>query len=247
MRYDSFAAGLPLLFVLLQTPVAEKTPDRAPCRPCASDTHGTILSIRADLQEAFRLSTTTEDCSGDEHLEICRAIEGLLEQAFEGLEAVFAEAVSEGAIDCIGCDPGPYVRPLFGPFESVAELLQDRGYAELRGRYRRMQQELELWKGYRCCGEKAARAGSGRNREMEARAALTEKCGTNFEKNRQELRQVVRMPGDRDGCYQSRACRDATERDGQLIQAGFWTYDGEYWYVWGQRRTPRGEWVSCEK
>jgi len=81
---------------------------------------------------------------------------------------------------------------------------------------------------------------------MEARAALSEKCGTNFERNRQGLRQVVRMPGDRDGCYQSRACRDAADYNGQFMEAGYWTYDGEYWYVWSQRLTPRGDWVPCD-
>ena len=67
---------------------------------------------------------------------------------------------------------------------------------------------------------------------MEARAALTEKCSANFEKNRSGLRQVVRMPGDREGCFQSRACREATQHNGQFMEAGFWTYDGEYWYIW---------------
>ena len=49
------------------------------------------------------------------------------------------------------------------------------------------------------------------------------------------------------GCYQSRACRDATQHNGQFLEGGFWTYDGEYWYVWSKRRTPRGDWVSCNR
>jgi hypothetical protein len=80
---------------------------------------------------------------------------------------------------------------------------------------------------------------------MEARAALTEKCSANFEKNRSGLKQVVRMPGDREGCFQSRACREATQHNGQFMEAGFWTYDGEYWYIWTKRRTPRGDWIDC--
>ena len=44
------------------------------------------------------------------------------------------------------------------------------------------------------------------------------------------------VPDDRPGCYQSRACRDATVYKGYQTQAGFWTYDGEYWYVWEERR-----------
>ena len=110
-----------------------------------------------------------------------------------------------------------------------------------------MRQDMELWRGYSCCGAgRAARSRRPANREMNARAALDEKCGPTFQRNRQGLRQVVRMPDDRDGCYQSRACRAASEYNGQLIEAGFWTYDGEYWYIWGERLTPRGQWISCD-
>ena len=136
-------------------------------------------------------------------------------------------------------------RLVLSSFEMLGQTLVDRGYSEFVGKQVRMQQELELWKGYSCCGAKGQRARPSRNREMDARAVLTEKCGENFEKNRSGLKQVVRMPGDREGCFQSRACRDATQHNGQFMEGGFWTYDGEYWYIWTKRRTPRGDWVDC--
>lgn len=230
----------PILLLLGQSPESEPS-----CPPCGGNDHAGVTAVRQALQEAFTLSMTVPDCSGVENFETCRTIEGLVEEAFESLDAVVAEGEAGGSIDCVSCNPRPHLSPLFSSLELVAEALVERGYSELAGKKARMEQEIQLWKGYSCCGQSASRATPTRNRERDARAMLNEKCGVNFQKNRQGLRQVVRIPGDRQGCFQSRACRDATQRNGQFIEAGFWTYDGEYWYVWEQRLTPRGEWVEC--
>ena len=174
-------------------------------------------------------------------------MEALLTEAFEDLRDVVAEGETAGSLECIACDPRPRLQPLFGTWTAVATLLlEDKQFDEFGVDRQRMLQEIGLWSAYRCCGTPEEKARPSRNREMDARAVLIEKCGTNFERNRQKLRQVVRMPGDRTGCFQSRACRSATEHNGAFIEAGFWTYDGEYYYIWGERRTPRGDWVTCD-
>ncbi len=102
----------------------------------------------------------------------------------------------------------------------------------------------------RCCTAEATERRPGGpkppDREHDVRAVLTEKCGADFVDNRRGLRQVMRAPGDREGCYQSRACRKTESREGLAMEAGFWTYDGEYWYIWAERRTPQGDWVTCD-
>lgn len=240
MRHTLRAIPAPLMLFFLQG----TGPDQA-CPPCGGDDHPGIATVRQKLEEAFRLSMVAPDCRGVENLQNCRAIEGLLEEAFDALDAVVAEGEASGSIDCVGCDPKPHLSPLFSSFEVVAGALVDRGYGEFAGKKARMEQEIQFWKGYSCCGSSGTRGRPPRNREMDARAVLIEKCGENFEKNRRGLRHVVRIPGDRNGCFQSRACREATEHEGQLIEAGYWTYDGEYWYVWEKRRTPRGDWIDC--
>lgn len=240
MQGLTLALSSPLLLLLLQDPGPGES-----CPPCGADDPTGVSIVREKLQEAFNLSMTVPDCRGVENLDACRTIEGLLEEAFESLDTVVAEGEAGGSIDCVTCDPRPHLSPLFSSLELVAETLVERGYSELAGKKARMEQEIQLWKGYSCCGQRRTRATPTRNREMDARAMLNEKCGVNFEKNRQGLRQVVRIPGDRQGCFQSRACREATQRKGHFMEAGYWTYDGEYWYVWEQRLTPRGEWVEC--
>ena len=231
----------PMVLLLMKSAEPEEG-----CLPCGGDNHRGVAVVRDKLQEAFRLSMTVPDCDGaDNNLVTCRSIEGLLEEAFDTLDGVVAEGEAAGSIDCVSCDPRPQLSPLFSSFETVAAVLVDRGYTEFAAKQMRMQQEIELWKGYSCCAAKGTRARPRRNREMEARAVLTEKCSANFEKNRRGLKQVVRMPGDREGCFQSRACRDATQHNGQFMEAGFWTYDGEYWYIWEKRKTPRGDWIDC--
>ncbi len=235
----------PLVLLLMQSaePAKPAKLDET-CLPCGGDDHRGVAVVRDKLQEAFRLSMTVPDCDGADNLETCRSIEGLLEEAFDTLDGVVAEGEAAGSIDCVSCDPRPHLSPLVASFETVAAVLIDRGYTEFAAKQMRMHQEIELWKGYSCCTAKA-NPRPRKNREMEARAVLTEKCGANFEKNRSRLKQVVRMPGDRPGCYQSRACRDATQYNGQFMEAGFWTYDGEYWYIWEDRKTPRGNWIDC--
>lgn len=237
--------SLALMMLLLASQQAEEP---EPCLPCGGAAHagaGEVASVRDTLQDAFARSMTVPNCAGADHLEQCRAIETLLEEAFEGLRKTVSAGETGGSIDCIRCDPAPHLFPLFDSFDAVADLIVGRGYDEFTGKLRRMRQDLALWRGYTCCGSTGTRRRPARNREMEARAALNEKCGPTFERNRQGLRQVVRMPDDRDGCYQSRACRDATQYNGQFLEAGFWTYDGEYWYIWSDRRTPRGDWTTC--
>jgi hypothetical protein len=230
----------PLIALLLQSVEPEET-----CLPCGGANHPGVASVRHNLQEAFGLSMTVPDCDGVDRFATCRAIETHLEEAFETLTSVVAEGEAAGSIDCVTCDPKPILSPLMSSFNAVADVLIARGYIEFSGKQARMQQDIQLWEGYSCCLTKGTRAPRPRNREMDARAALEEKCGPNFEKNRSGLRQVVRMPGDREGCFQSRACRDATQHEGQFMDAGFWTYDGEYWYIWKERRTPRGDWIEC--
>ena len=243
MRRNVFTGIHAILLLWLQA--AEPQPEEA-CLACGAENHAGVMAVREKLAEAFRLSMTIPDCDGTENYQTCRSIEGLLDETFETLDEIVAEGENSGSIDCIACDPKPHLSPLFASFETLSGVLVERGYAEFVGKQRRMQQEVELWKGYRCCGALGTRAPPARNREMEARSVLGEKCGVNFEKNRQGLRQVVRMPGDREGCFQSRACPEATQHNGQFNEAADWTYDGEYWYIWAERRTPRGEWIDCD-
>jgi hypothetical protein len=189
---------------------------------------------------------TLPDCRGAANLQSCRQAEGLLAEAFAALEAIVSEHRAEGA-SCLSCDPRASLAPLIEGLVALGRLLAQKGYEDFAPFLARMEQSFDEWKGYTCCAAPVSKNGSGPgNREEDARAVLVEKCGKDFVENRRGLRQVVRMPGDQVGCYQSRACREASSYKGQLMEAGFWTYDGEYWYVWAERRSPRGEWVSCE-
>jgi len=136
--------------LLMQTPTqqdAEQT-----CLPCGGGGHPDVATVRDHLEEAFSLSMTVADCNGADHLETCRDIEGALENAFETLDRLVAEGEADGSIDCVTCDPRPYLSPLYTSFETLAGVLVDRGYTEFVGKQMRMQQEIELWKGYSCCG-----------------------------------------------------------------------------------------------
>jgi hypothetical protein len=111
-----------------------------------------------------------------------------------------------------------------------------------------MEGKVAAWNQLRCCAATPERTRGPKppDREDDVRVALSTKCGPSFVDNRRGLRQVMRAPGAREGCYQSRACRKTDSYEGLAIQAGYWTYDGEYWYVWAERRTPQGDWVSCD-
>jgi hypothetical protein len=149
--------------------------------------------------------------------------------------------------ECLSCDPTLELAPVADTLTQLGRLLAERGHVDFAPALRQMEQEVESWKALRCCAdEERARASKAPDREEDARAALTEKCGAEFVDNRRGLRQVTRAPGAREGCFQSRACRKTEAYQGLAMQAGFWTYDGEYWYVWAERLTPQGEWVRCE-
>jgi hypothetical protein len=203
-------------------------------------------SARQELEAAFAVALSLPDCRGAENLESCRKLEALLSQAFESLQVVLEAGRGEGT--CLSCDPRPEVAPLASALLHLGRLLEEKGYAEFSTALRRMEGEVAAWIELGCCEAPAERTRGPRppDREDDVRVALTARCGASFVDNRRGLRQVMRAPGAREGCYQSRACRETDSYEGLAIQAGYWTYDGEYWYVWAERRTPQGEWVSCD-
>lgn len=227
---------------------AESGPPRN-CPPCGSPEDEAIQSARGALEQAFQLALSLPDCAGAENLQSCREMERLLSSAFTSLEqSVEGSRAPESSEGCLSCDPRPVVMPLLSTLAALGNLLRAKDYEEVGPSLRKMEEAVERWKGARCCGSPSRGATvdeKPRDREADARAVLLEKCGESFVDNRRGLRQVVRMPGDRQGCYQTRACRKASAYNGELMEAGFWTYDGEYWYVWAERRTPRGDWLSC--
>jgi hypothetical protein len=226
-----------------------ETKATAECRPCGSAEDGAAHSARRDLEQAFQIALTLSDCAGPEHLESCREMERHLSSAFDSLESLVDgsgdEAGAKGG--CLSCDPHTVVMPLASTLAALGRLLESKEYQEVRAPLAKMEEAVGRWKGSLCCdaGDAAARKETPRDREADVRAVLLDKCGEDFVGNRRGLRQVVRMPGDRQGCYQSRACRKPASYNGELMEAGFWTYDGEFWYVWTERRTPKGDWVSC--
>jgi hypothetical protein len=169
-----------------------------------------------------------------------------LSQAFDSLEAVVAAGEAEGT--CLSCDPRTEVAPLASALLHLGRLLEEKGYAEFSTTLHRMEGTVAAWSDLRCCAATPERIRGPKppDREDDVRIALSTKCGPGFVDNRRGLRQVMRAPGAREGCYQSRACRKTDSYEGLAIQAGYWTYDGEYWYVWAERRTPQGDWVSCD-
>lgn len=216
------------------------------CPPCGAQESDTVASARGDLEQAFQIVLKLPDCAGPDRLQSCRQMEGLLSSAFASLARFFDENRDQEASGCLSCDPDPVVMPLASTLAALGKLLESKQYEEFQPSLRKMEEAIEGWKGYRCCeaGGTAPEV-KPRDREADVLATLLEECGEDFVDNRRGLRQVVRMPGEHQGCYQSRACRKTSSNNGQLMEAGFWSYDGEYWYVWAERRTPRGDWVSC--
>lgn len=244
-----------MLLALFSLPSFQTETESEPpgeCAPCGSGESEAIAiqSAKRDLEQAFQLALSLPDCAGADNLQSCRQMESLLSSAFTSLQRLVdasrASESSEGE-GCLSCDPRPAVMPLASTLAALGGLLESKEYEEFEPALRKMEETIERWKAYRCCGSRSPgpTVEKARDREADVRAVLLEKCGESFVDNRRGLRQVVRMPGDRQGCFQTRACRKATSYNGQLMQAGFWTYDGEYWYVWAERRTPRGDWVSC--
>ncbi|HSF14294.1 MAG TPA: hypothetical protein VLK65_01935 [Vicinamibacteria bacterium] len=231
------------LVLVLSSTTASAAQD---CPPCAPPVSETVASVKRSLEEAFQLAVALTDCGGASNLNGCRRMEALLSDSFAKLEALIAESREGETSRCLGCDLQPHVAPLAAGLLALSGLLQEKGYQDFAPTAGRMQQEVELWRIYVCCGSSPADDQPGPlDRERDARTVLMEKCGPSFASNRRGLRQTIRAPGEREGCYQSRACRENASEAGLLREAGFWTYDGEYWYIWAERRTPRGDWVSC--
>lgn len=214
------------------------------CLPCAV-AEGEASSARDQLEQAFGLALTIPDCRGTDNLESCRQIEGLLLDAFGSLSSQFRSLETDAAAGCLSCDPRPQILPLARGLASVADLLEQKGYEEFGPSHDNMRRLFKAWDAYRCCGGVKADTVRPRNREEDARSVIIDKCGESYVRLRQGLRQVFRVEDDRDGCFQSRACRSATSYKGIGVEAGYWTYDGEYWYIWSQRKT-RGRWIPCD-
>jgi hypothetical protein len=217
------------------------------CGPCSAADPVAISAAKDDLKEAFALALALPDCSGAANLESCRIMERHLSDAFDSLQGVVQSRRVADTGDCLSCDPGLEVAPLAAALVQLGKLLEEKGHGDFSPALRRMEGEVALWKTLRCCAApERSRGPKPPDREEDVRFVLTEKCGSDFVDNRRGLRQVMRAPGDREGCFQSRACRKTESREGLAMEAGFWTYDGEYWYIWAERLTPQGEWVSCD-
>jgi hypothetical protein len=218
------------------------------CGACSAAEPVAISSAKEHLNAAFALTLSLPDCSGASNLESCRSVEGHLSDAFDSLRSIVENRPASEAGGCLSCDPRPEIVPFGAALVQLGKLLQEKGHDDFGPALRRMEAEVSAWKTLRCCDAAPERTRGPKppDRENDVRAVLTEKCGADFVENRRGLRQVMRAPGDRQGCFQSRACRKTESREGLAMEAGFWTYDGEYWYIWAERRTPQGEWVSCD-
>jgi hypothetical protein len=223
------------------------------CAPCREYEDHSLATAGQQLTEAFRISLEVADCSSVESDDLCREIDKLVEEVLETIYSVFNGHLEQTAPDCLTCDPGPHLWPMVDGANALITLLRekgDEGFTDSRNTFVR---NVEQWKRYRCpCSDgPVADEGSSRkvkrNREAEAREEIIRKCSEKFANGRRGLLQVFRAPDDRKGCYQSRACRGPTVYKGYQTQSGFWTYDGEYWYVWEERRATSGKWITCEK
>ncbi len=217
------------------------------CGACSAADPVAVSAAEENLKEAFALVLSLPDCAGAVNLESCRGVERHLSDAFDSLQNVVQSHRVAETEDCVSCDPRPEVAPLVAALVQLGKLLLEKGHGDFGPALRRMESEVLLWKALRCCAApERTRGPKPPDREEDVRTVLTEKCGADFVDNRRGLRQVMRAPGDREGCFQSRACRRTESREGLAMEAGFWTYDGEYWYIWAERRTPQGDWVSCD-
>ena len=222
------------------------------CPPCEEYEDSNVTGAREQLAEAFKLSLEVANCSDSDYREQCRAIETLLEETLETIGAIFDAHIEATAKNCMTCDPRPHLWPIADGVTAVVDMLADRGGEGFTDSGRALYGKLDIWKDHRCpctdestVAEKAERPVK-RNREAEARREIMSRCSEKFANGRRGLLQVFRVPNDRKGCYQSRACRPATVYKGFETKTGFWTYDGEYWYIWEERRGTGGKWVSCE-
>jgi hypothetical protein len=223
------------------------------CPPCQEHEGRSLETARLRLTEAFRLSLEVTDCSSTEDGDRCREIDKLLEEVLETVYTIFNGHLVKEAPDCLTCDPGPSLWPVVDGVHALIALLREKGDEGFTDSRNAFVDNVDLWKNHRCpCSDPATAVEDPsrsvkRNREAEARKEILAKCGEKFAYGRRGLLQVFRVPDDRPGCYQSRACRGSTVYKGYQTQAGFWTYDGEYWYIWEERRGTSGEWVTCER
>ena len=243
-KFASFA-GL----VALTASVVLATPSvfAQSCPPCGE--YETVVEKRRQLERAFSLSLTVADCLGVTNLNTCRKIEEILEDVTQGIDGIVTRNIPEGERGCVSCDPRPNLISLTHGLNSLTYFLLDNGYGDPNSTHESRLANLKEWRAYRCpcsVSESEAAAPMGvDDPEDTAREELGRKCGPNFTKRRKGLRQVLRVPDDRSGCYQSRKCRGATSYKGFDAEPGFWTYDGEYWYIWAERLGTEGDWVEC--
>jgi hypothetical protein len=214
------------------------------CLPCEKYQKWNVNAAKKKLEQAFSLSLTVPDCYGSSNLETCDKIGKLLDEVFETVDSIYVGNADQDADQCLSCDPALRLLPIANALAAMGNLMYDSGYGESALAYRT---KLSLWKRYRCpcSGPDETPAPVMSDREGEARADITERCGAGFATKRRGLRQIMRVPDDRSGCYQTRACRGAMEYRGYDVEPGFWTYDGEFWYVWAERQTRTGDWVEC--
>lgn len=223
------------------------------CPPCEEYDELSLQTARQKLTEAFRLSLEVTDCAATADGDRCREIDKLVEDVLETVYTVFNGHMVQESPDCLTCDPRRTLWPMVDGIHALIALLREKGDEGFTDSRNAFVDNIELWKNYRCpCSDEPTVAEDAprsvkRNREAEAREEIISKCGEKFVNARRGLLQVFRVPDDRPGCYQSRACRAATVYKGYQTQAGFWTYDGEYWYVWEERRGTSGEWVTCDR
>ena len=249
--FERLNRSLPMTVVLVLLFVAANAFGQE-CPPCEKHEDSNVAGAREQLAEAFKLSLEVANCSDSDYREQCRAIETLLEETLETIGAIFDAHIEATAKNCMTCDPRPHLWPIADGVTAVVNMLADRGGKGFTDSGRALYGKLDIWKDYRCpCTDEATVAEGAerpvkRNREAEARREIMSRCSEKFANGRRGLIQVFRVPKDRKGCYQSRACRPATVYKGFETKTGFWTYDGEYWYIWEERRGTGGKWISCE-
>ena len=217
------------------------------CPPCGD--YANVVEKRRQLEQAFGLSLTVPDCLGVTNLNICRKIEKILEDVTQGIDAIVTRNILEGERGCLSCDPQPNLISLSHGLNLLTDFLLDNGYGDPNSSQENRLASLKKWRAYRCpcsaSSSEGAAPTSVDDPEDTAREELMRKCGPNFTKRRKGLRQVLRVSDDRNGCYQSRKCRGTMSYKGFDAEPGFWSYDGENWYVWAERLGTDGEWTEC--
>ena len=219
------------------------------CDPCATHEDKGVDVAREKLTEAFKLALEIPDCSGTKGRTTCLEIDRLLEDVLSEVDAVFQGSVEPAEVECLSCDPTPHLWPVFDGARALMTLLEDKGVEGFTDSRKSLVEKFDVWKDYRCpCSDAPVAAKSPKiNRETEALKEITRKCGEVFANNKRGLLQVFRVADEHKGCYQTRACREATVHKGFETKPGFWIYDGEFWYIFEERRGNSGRWVSCER